>query len=188
MAGVRAVAIIVQKVTEKIHQEIQAFPFLHFSSANLLCSTQLHQFWQKKGQKCPKEQTFLLTHYCLKGPPPQHNPKSGTPKITKNTNSRTGLLSWAHLLCSTQLHLFQDKKQQKSPQGKTFLLRHYSNSRQAAHSKLGTHPKKSPKIQKHIIFSLLSWLHLLCSITRHLFQEKKPEKRPKGTLFLLSHY
>lgn len=185
MAGVRAVAIIVQKVTEKIHQEIQAFPFLHFSSANLLCSTQLHQFWQKKGQKCPKEQTFLLTHYCLKGPP-QHDPKSGTPKITKNTNSLTGLLSWAHLLCSTQLHLFQDKKQQKSPQGKTFLLRHYSNSRQAAHSKLGTHPKKSPKIQKHIIFSLLSWLHLLCSITRHLFQEKKPEKRPKATLFLLA--
>ena len=42
--GACAVAIIFGKVTEKIHQEIQAFPFLHFSSANLLYSTQLHLF------------------------------------------------------------------------------------------------------------------------------------------------
>ena len=150
---------------------------IYFIAPSCTCSD------RKRGKNVQKKKTFLLTHYCLKGPP--HNPESGTQKITKNPNSLIGLLSWAHLLCSTQLHLFQDKKEQKSSQEKTFLLRHYSNSGQAMHSKLGTQ-KITKNTKAH--FSPLSWLNLLCSIRMHLFQEKKEEKRPKGTVFLLSHY
>ena len=51
--------------------------------------------------------------------------QKGRKKCTKNTNQHISPLSWHNLLCSTTLHLIQEKKEEKGPKGTLYLLSHY---------------------------------------------------------------
>ena len=81
------------------------------SLANLLCSTELHLFQERKEEKSNThtKKSFLSSNW-------QNDwwyEKLLGKKIIKNPDSLICPLSLANQLCSTELHLFKEKKAEK---------------------------------------------------------------------------